>query len=40
MLMHRYEIQKNCTDEPIYRAGIHIENKLVDTVGERKGGMS
>ena len=36
--MHIYGIQKDGSDEPIYRAAI--ENRFVDTVGERKGRMN
>ena len=35
ILTHIYGIDKDGTDEPIYRAAI--ENRLVDTVGEGKG---
>ena len=38
ILMHIYGIQKDGSDEPIYRAAI--ENRFVDTVGERKGRMN
>ena len=36
-----YRIQKNDTDESICRAGIEtdMENRLMDTEGEEKGGM-
>ena len=42
ILMHRYVIWKNGTNEPICRAGIDtdVENRFVDMVGEGEGGMS
>ena len=43
ILMHVYGNQKDGTDEPICRAAngdADIENRLVDIVGEGKGGMN
>ena len=41
VLTHIYGILKNGVDEPICRAGIEtdMENRLMDTEGEEKGGM-
>ena len=38
--MHMYGIEKDGTDESIYSNGdADIENRLLDTVGEKEGGM-
>ena len=41
LLMHIYGIQKDGTDEAIYRATMERQtwNRLLDTVGAGEGGM-
>ena len=42
ILIHIYGIQKNGTDEIIYRVAMEtdIKKRLVDTEGEGEGGMN
>ena len=35
-----YEIQKNGTDEPIYREGMEMQTQRMDTAGQGEGGMN
>ena len=38
ILMHKYGIQKNSTEEPVYREGVemHVENRPVDAQGKER----
>ena len=41
LLTHVYGIQKDGTDEPIYRAGMEKQREqTLDTVGEEEGGTN
>ena len=41
ILMHRYGIQKEGNDDPIYETAkeTDVKNRLLDSVGEGEGGM-
>ena len=41
MLTHIYGIQKDGNDDPICKTAkeIYVKNRLLDSVGEGKGGM-
>ena len=41
ILMHIYRIQKDGNDDPICETAkeTHVQNSLLDTVGEGEGGM-